>query len=135
MTEPSYFKIIEDLTTQCIWVPKPICLTLSQDQYIALLMGYHPNWDMRYGLIYKFEDGYFYSYRSGFVVGKYRFEKKGDGYVCTELYDNPDKLDCYVIFEIVKEACFVNKMAFDWNDFVEMNEKTQRLVRERSGCS
>ncbi len=130
MTEPTYFQIIEDLTFQNSWVVKPINLKITDDQFKALLMGYHVNWDMRFGLIYRYEDGYFYAYRSGWVVGKYRFEKSGEGYVCSEAYENKAKPDCYVIFDILKEACLVNNTAFDGEACSKMVHETHRLDEE-----
>ena len=133
MIDSTYLKIIEDLNFLNIWVPKNISLSIRNEHYIALLKGYQPSWEMRFGIIYQFEDGYFYAYRSGYVVGKYKFEKRGEMYVCTELYDNPAKSDCMVIFEILKEACYQNKVDIEWSEIAEMVNETTRLNNENEG--
>ena len=69
MVDPIYIKIIDDLNRQGVWIPKRISLSIDTEKYIALLKGYQPSWDMRYGMIYQFVDEYFYAYRSGYVVG------------------------------------------------------------------
>jgi hypothetical protein len=55
------------------WIPKKIFLQFNEFQYKALLKGYHPHWDMRYGI--HFDENYFYNFRSGWVVGKFKVEK------------------------------------------------------------
>lgn len=52
-------------------------INLSQDSYKAFMKGYHPDWDMRFGVYY--EDGWHYIYRSNHLLKKFRFEQKEDG--------------------------------------------------------
>ena len=95
MTDIDYNIIISELNHRKVWVSRRISFRISSEEYIALLKGYHPHWDMRYGLIYDYQDDYFYSYRSGYVVGKYKVEKQRNGdYLFTEMYENPYKVDC-----------------------------------------
>lgn len=53
MSDINYNKIISELNQRNNWVSHRIKLTISLNQYIAILKGYQPHWDMRYGLIYK----------------------------------------------------------------------------------
>lgn len=81
---------------------------------------------MRYGLIYDYQDDYFYSYRSGFVVGKYKVEKQQNGdYLFTEMYENPYKVDCMVIFECLSSDSD--------NSFTTKARKLQSLWRVQNG--
>jgi hypothetical protein len=71
MTDINYSEKIAELNFQNVWLPRRISLIICQEQFIALLKGYQPHWDMRYGIRYDQTEDYFYAYRSGFVVGKY----------------------------------------------------------------
>lgn len=127
----NYIEIAEGLNFRNEWIPLRINLTISLEQYIALLKGYSPHWDMRYGILYDYLDDYFYSYRSGYVVGKYKIEKQRNSeYLFTEMYENPNKVDCMVIFECVQEACKQNRVDFDAERLVEMILETRRMNEE-----
>jgi len=111
------------------WVQKKIFLKFNKSQYNALLKGYQPHWDMRYGI--HFEDGYFYNYRSGWIVGKFKVEKiEGDLYQVTELYDNPEKSDCNVVFDSLKEACDQNHVTIDLEHLSLMFKRTYAMQEE-----
>lgn len=128
MNEMNYPEIINHLNHNMIWVEIRIKLVLTSDEYIALLKGYQPHWDMRYGILYIQEEDYFYSYRSGCVVGKYKIEMLRDGnYTFTEVYENPSKNDCMVIFECVREAIQQNNLSFDRDRLMEMIRETMSL--------
>ena len=130
MTDIDYNIIISELNHRKVWVSRRISFRISSEEYIALLKGYHPHWDMRYGLIYDYQDDYFYSYRSGYVVGKYKVEKqrKGD-YLFTEMYENPYKVDCMVIFECLSEACKQNNVSFDPESLQRYIYETQNMIK------
>lgn len=128
MHKMNYPEIINLLNHNMIWIEKRIKLVLTSDEYIALLKGYQPHWDMRYGILYIQEEDYFYSYRSGCVVGKYKIEMLRDGnYIFTEVYENPSKNDCMVIFECVREAIQQNNLSFDRDRLMEMIRETMSL--------
>lgn len=128
MKEPGYIKMINQLNSGNVWVEKRIELDITADQFIALLKGYLPHWDMRYGILFNHYDHYLYAYRSGYVVGKYQFVKnRNDGYTCSEMYDNPEKSDCMVIFEIIKEACRVHEIELDVRKYVDQLMKTEDM--------
>ena len=111
------------------WVLKKIFLQFNKSQYCALLTGYQPHWDMRYGI--HFEDGYFYNYRSGWIVGKFKVEKiEDDLYQVTELYDNPEKSDCNVVFDSIKEACDQNHVRLDLDLLSSMFRTTYEMQEE-----
>ncbi len=125
MEPPNYFEIINKLNEQQVWIPKRINMELTNEQYQALLKGYEPHWEMRYGILFNKGDGYFYAYRSGFVVGKYKFENTGSVYICTEMFENSDRPDCLQIFEIVQEACYQNKVTLDLSGLKRYLEETK----------
>ena len=128
MKQPDYNKIINQLNTDNVWVEKRVDLNINADQYIALLKGYLPHWDMRYGIMFNHFDYYLYAYRSGYVVGKYQFRKNGiDSYTCTEMYDNPDKSDYHVLFEIIREACKIHQVDLDFRKLEEQMIKTRTM--------
>jgi hypothetical protein len=128
MENIEYINIINDLNNKNVWVPKRIELHLTSDQFIAFLKGYNPDWDMRYGILFNRNDSFFYTYRSGSVVGKYHFEKAGpDKYICVDMYDNPEKPDCMVVFDCIREACRVNNVDLDFNQFTKMYNKTEQM--------
>lgn len=128
MEQPDYYKIINQLNTNNIWVEKRVELTINVDQYIALLKGYLPHWDMRYGIMFNHYDHYFYAYRSGYIVGKYQFIKnRNNDYTCVEMYDNPEKSDYLIIFEIIKEACREHNIDIDVRKLFEQMTSTRAL--------
>lgn len=125
MTEINYSEKIAELNFQNVWLPRRISLIISQEQFIALLKGYQPHWDMRYGLLYDQTEDYFYAYRSGFVVGKYRVVKLREGdYEFTEMYENRLKIDYLVIFDCVIEACKQNGVDCDGSRVYEWRTET-----------
>ena len=112
------------------WVSKKFFLQFNEAQYQALFRGYHPHWEMRYGI--QFEDGYFYNYRSGWIVGKFKVEKiEDDLYHVTEIYDNPEKSDWMVIFESLSEASENNNVQLDIKRLSMMVKKTLRMQKEQ----
>lgn len=113
------------------WISKKIYLQFNGSQYKALLAGYHPHWDMRYGI--HFEDGYFYNYRSGWIVGKFKVEMmEDDMYQVTEMYDNPEKCDWKVVFESLGEACNQNHVRLDSEFIYKMFERTEKMQKKNS---
>lgn len=133
MQNTNYLSIINCMNHNQIWELKRISLIIELNQYVALLKGYQPHVDMKYGLIYDFRENYFYAYRSGIVVGKYRFSEISDNrYQCTEIYDNPGFKDCMAIFPIVIEACNQNNIFVERKIISKYREETNRLhVTER----
>lgn len=128
MKEPDYNKIINQLNADNIWIERRIELDITADQFIALLKGYLPHWEMRYGILFNQYDHYFYAYRSGYVVGKYQFIKnRNNEYTCTEMYDNPEKSDYLEIFEIIKEACREHNVDLDVRKFAEQMLSTRSM--------
>lgn len=131
MSEFDYYETVSALNNLNIWVPKRIKMELNTDQYIAILKGYQPTNDMKFRLFYNYQDQYFYIYRSGFVVGKYKIDKNGDNcYSFTEMYDNPEKSDCMVIFECIREACWFNHVEINYDALCEMFSETRRINGE-----
>ena len=128
MNNPDYIEIINDLNYRDVWIPKRIQLELTSDQFIAILKGYYPSWEARYGILYNINDHHFYTYRSGYVVGKYMFYKTANSiFACSDMYDNPEKSDCYKIFDCVKEACRENEVELDLRALTEMQIQTLQM--------
>ena len=98
---------------------------------MAMLKGYQLHWDMRFGLLYDQKNDYFYLYRSGYVVCKFKLELDEDRYHCFEAYENPHKPDFMVIYESVKEACRQNGVFFDPEYFSDHAEETLRENSQR----
>lgn len=129
----NYPGIIHRLNHTQVWVPQPIELEINTAQFVALLKAYQPHWDMRFGIFYDSRDDYFYVYRSGFVVGKYRFvEKEDNRYRCSEMYGNRFKNDCMVLFEVVQEACRQHQVPIDRHEIEEQVIKTRELMEAGS---
>lgn len=58
---------------------------LDDQQYAALRKGFAPGWDDRYATFY--HRGWFYVYRSGHVLKKFKYQKNNDGmWEMTHLY-------------------------------------------------
>lgn len=58
---------------------------LDDQQYAALRKGFAPGWDDRYATYY--HRGWFYVYRSGHVLKKFKYQKNSDGmWEMTHLY-------------------------------------------------
>ena len=129
MNNHNYHEIINNLNNQNVWTLKQIKLELSSDQYIAILKNYPPNWETQpFGIMYNHTDGYFYTYRSSYVVGKYLFVKINDNlYSCSEMFDNPQLCDCMVIFECVREACRYNQVEINFENNCSMFIETERM--------
>ena len=126
MTTPNYPKIIKELNKQQVWISKRITLVINSEQYQAIVKGYNPHWEMRYGIIYNNFDQYFYAYRSDYLVGKYKFEKHfNSNYICSEMFENSNFPDCLNIFEIVLEACSQNNVKVNSNEIISMFELTK----------
>lgn len=67
------------LNYQDKWIPREhIDVPLTKEQYTALCNGFNPGWDARYSTI-ALGGGWFYTYRSGFLLEKFRYEKGCDG--------------------------------------------------------
>jgi hypothetical protein len=126
MFDKELSELIKQANTENTWVRKQIYLQFNESQYQALLKGYQINWDMRYGI--SFVNGYFYNYRSGVLVGKFKVEQIESGmYQVTEIYDNPEKNDWRVVFDSLREACYQHKVDLDFDLYVMMCEKTYEL--------
>jgi hypothetical protein len=122
-------RLIQQINKTNHWIPKKIFLQFNESHYRALFSGYQPHWDMRYGIY--FEEGYFYNYRSGWIVGKFKVEKiEDDLYQVTELYDNPEKSDCNVVFDSLKEACNQNHVRLDLDLLSSMFKRTFEMQEE-----
>lgn len=94
MNKVNYENIIDNLEFRKVWTPLRISLEISAEQYIALFEYFVSSRIRGYGLIYNQMTNYFYSCRSGFVLGKYRVVKQQNGnYTFTELYMNLYKED------------------------------------------
>lgn len=67
------------LNFQDKWIPREhIDVPLTKEQYTALCNGFDPGWEARYSTI-ALGGGWFYTYRSGFLLEKFRYEKGEDG--------------------------------------------------------
>ena len=128
MNEINYERIIDNLEFRKAWTPLRICLEISAEQYIALFEYFVSNRIRGYGLIYNQMTNYFYSYRSGFVLGKYRVVKQQNGnYSFTELYMNLYKEDSLIIFDFIIDACRQNHVGFDGRKMFDWRSKTNSL--------
>jgi hypothetical protein len=114
-----YASAINALNFANVWVPKNILLILNTDQYLAMLKGYQLHWDMRFGLLYDQKNDFFYTYRSGYIIGKYKVEKDEDRYLFLECFENPYKPDCMVIYDCVMEACKQNDVSYNPQYFAD----------------
>lgn len=129
----NYPELIARLNHAQVWVTQPIELDINSAQFIALLKAYQPHWDMRFGILYDSHDDYFYVYRSGLVVGKYRFVKHEENrYRCLEMYGNRNNNDCLVIFEVLQEACRHHQVPVNRIGLEAMILKTRELVEADS---
>lgn len=78
------------------WIPmEHPDVPLNKEQFTALCNGCDPGWEARYATI-ALGGGWFYTYRSGWLLEKFRYEKGDDGiYHLVEFfhkskgYDNP----------------------------------------------
>jgi len=60
------------------WIPmEHIDVPLTKEQYTALCNGCDPGWEARYATI-ALGGGWFYTYRSGWLLEKFRYEKGDD---------------------------------------------------------
>lgn len=67
------------LNFQDKWIPREhIDVPLTKEQYTALCNGFDPGWEARYSTI-ALGGGWFYTYRSGFLLEKFRYEIGKDG--------------------------------------------------------
>lgn len=57
MEDKEILELIHQTNRLNKWIPKKIFVQFNEAQYRALLTGYHPHWEMRYGI--QFEDEYF----------------------------------------------------------------------------
>jgi hypothetical protein len=129
MEDREILELIQQTNRLNKWIPKQIFLQFNESQYKALMSGYNPHWEMRYGI--QFEDGYFYNYRSGWIVGKFKVEKIEDNlYQVTEMYDNPEKSDWKVVFDSIVEACIQNHVFMDRDSLQLMQKKTYEMQEE-----
>lgn len=96
------------------WIPmEHPDVPLTKEQYTALCNGCDPGWEARYATI-ALGGGWFYTYRSGWLLEKFRYEKGGDGkYHLVEFfhkskgYDDPPTISgvpfsyfvCYALYE------------------------------------
>lgn len=67
------------LNFQDKWIPREhIDIPLTKEQFGALCDGFDPGWEARYSTM-ALGGGWFYVYRSGFLLEKFRYEKGDDG--------------------------------------------------------
>lgn len=129
MEREEILRLIQQANHKVIWTPKRIYLEFNQRQFEALLEGYQPHWDMRYGIT--FSEGYFYNHRSGVIVNKFRVEKSESGvYSIAEMFDNPEKCDWKVVFDSLLEACRQNDVRIDRDRHQEMFKITNDMQIE-----
>jgi hypothetical protein len=127
-----YASAINALNFANAWVPKNIVLFINTDQYQAMLKGYQLHWDMRFGLLYDQKNDFFYTYRSGYIIGKYKVEKDEDRYLFLECFENPYKLDCMVIYDCVMEACKQNDVSYNPQYFADFASES---LEENRSCA
>ena len=61
------------------WIQREhVDVPLTKEQFTALCNGFDPGWEARYSTI-ALGGGWFYTYRSGFLLEKFRYEKGKDG--------------------------------------------------------
>ncbi len=61
------------------WIPREhIDIPLTKEQFGALCNGFDPGWEARYSTM-ALGGGWFYVYRSGFLLEKFRYEKGAGG--------------------------------------------------------
>lgn len=78
---------------------------LDEESYKSFLLGYQPDWEMRFAVYY--EDGWSYVYRSFFLLKKFKFTKQSDGlYHLTELYKSEKEVDFDIIENILLHGYF-----------------------------
>jgi ADP-ribosyl-[dinitrogen reductase] hydrolase len=84
---------------------------LTEESYKSFLLGYGPDWDMRYGVYY--EDGWSYIYRSYFLIKKFRFKKQNDGlYHVSDLYDSDKVVEFDVLEDILWHGYFQQPFSY-----------------------
>lgn len=129
MEKEEILRLIQQANHKAIWILKRIYLEFNQSQFEALLQGYQPHWDMRYGIT--FSEGYFYNHRSGIIVNKFRIEKSASGiYSVVEMFDNPERCDWKVVFDSLLEACRQNDVSLDRDRYQEMFKITYEMQEE-----
>lgn len=69
------------------WIPmEHVDVPLTKEQFTALCNGCDPGWEARYATI-ALGGGWFYTYRSGWLLEKFRYEKgKDDLYHLVEFF-------------------------------------------------
>ena len=124
-----YFEIISEYNKNNVWILKQTTLKLTANQYEAIVKGYQPNIEsIPFGLMYNKFDCYFYTYRSGYILGKYLFEKRGgDIYYCTEMYNNLQMDNYLVIFECLRGACHLYNVEYNIEAFENMGIETVQM--------
>ena len=88
------------------WIPmEHPDVPLTKEQYTALCNGCDPGWEARYATI-ALGGGWFYTYRSGFLLEKFRYEKGDDGlyHLVEFLYKDKGESNlsyfvCYAMYE------------------------------------
>ena len=67
------------LNFQDKWIQREhVDVPLNKELFTALCNGCDPGWEARYATI-ALGGGWFYTYRSGFLLEKFRYEKGNDG--------------------------------------------------------
>lgn len=94
------------VTREINWIKEDVeDKVLDEESYKSFLLGYGPDWDMRYGVYY--EDGWCYIYRSHCLLKKFRFKKQNDGlYHVSDFYDSNKIEEHYVLEDILMHGYF-----------------------------
>lgn len=112
------------------WIPmKHPDVPLTKEQYTALCNGCDPGWEARYATI-ALGGGWFYTYRSGWLLEKFRYEKSDDGlYHLVEFFHKSKGYEEVPEQSKIPVSYFVNCAMYEGNYEPSLRELAVKIMK------
>ena len=106
-----------------------IDVPLTKEQYTALCNGFDPGWEARYATI-ALGGGWFYTYRSGWLLEKFRYEKGDDGlYHLVEFFHKSKGYEDVPVQSKIPVSYFVNCAMYEGNYEPSLRELAVKIMK------
>lgn len=132
-----HHKLLLQIQDSSLWEAERIPdIPLTEEQMIAFVKGYTPDWDCRFAPYML--GGWFYITRSGFWLKKFKYERGNDGlYHVTEHYTTPHDKGRNLLMQVIFEGYFQPRISSDKKlvDYLNRISTDQSIVGKYDAIS
>lgn len=112
------------------WIPmEHVDVPLTKEQFTALCNGFDPGWEARYATI-ALGGGWFYTYRSGWLLEKFKYEKgKDELYHLVEFFHKSKGYEDVPEQSKIPVSYFVNCAMYEGNYEPSLRELAVKIMK------